>query len=330
MAAGNLPDDAPVTYVAAYGASYHRRVEVAHAGTRWVFLYHPDDRVGLQFRAGIFVDAASTPGRHLARVPAARRAAVLVETPNQPQFARFPAAAVEFAVVLTHLSHLRGRGGPFRRLDYGTRWVPAGDPATVAAGMLKRADVSFFGSVEHDDRFGYRLRKEVAAALAARGVPCFGKGIRPLPQKADGLTPYRFSVAMENVRAAGYYTEKLIDCFECGTVPVYWGDPTIEETFESRGLVTFETLPELLDLLPTLAAEQYETMRPHLAENLRRADSLDVRDGAGLHRRIAAALEEFIPPGVFRPRTRWWAAVAAALNQVGGRRAVAIEEQATL
>ena len=41
--------------------------------------------------------------------------------------------------------------------------------------------------------------------------------------KADSVAPFAVHVAIENVRRAGYFTEKLLDCFLLRTVPVYWG-----------------------------------------------------------------------------------------------------------
>ena len=304
LTCGPLPVGTPRVYIDGYGRSYYRRVEVLHGGTCWTFLFHPEDKAGLRFRGGLFVDASACPGRHLDRVPCGRRTAFLVESPNEPHFQFFPDLDREFVAVLTHHRPFLRLGGPYRQLDYGTRWVPAGDPGAIADGVPKSANLSFFGSVRHPDRFGYGLRAEVAAACALRGVDCFGRGLKSVPEKADGITPYRFSVAMENTRAAGYYTEKLIDCLECGTVPVYWGDPTIGEWLDPRGVVTFGTLEELLNLLPTFTPARYAAMRPYLAENLRRAAEMDVRTAEGLYRRTAAALDTVLPAGTYRRRGR--------------------------
>lgn len=41
---------------------------------------------------------------------------------------------------------------------------------------------------------------------------------------------YRFSIAFENCSYPGYITEKVIQSFAAGTVPVYWGDPEADKT----------------------------------------------------------------------------------------------------
>jgi len=40
------------------------------------------------------------------------------------------------------------------------------------------------------------------------------------PTRPRALTPYRYSVVIENVREPGYFSEKLVDALLCGTVPI--------------------------------------------------------------------------------------------------------------
>ena len=51
--------------------------------------------------------------------------------------------------------------------------------------------------------------------------------------KLNFLRNYRFSVEIENAPIAGYFTEKLLDCFRTGTIPIYCGDPNIESIFNN-------------------------------------------------------------------------------------------------
>lgn len=45
--------------------------------------------------------------------------------------------------------------------------------------------------------------------------------------KLQTLSQYRFSLCYENIRSPGYMTEKIIDCFVAGTIPVYFGNPNV-------------------------------------------------------------------------------------------------------
>jgi hypothetical protein len=46
-----------------------------------------------------------------------------------------------------------------------------------------------------------------------------------------------FSFAIENCRQPYYMTEKLIDCFITGTVPIYWGADYAIDFFNPDGMI---------------------------------------------------------------------------------------------
>ena len=50
---------------------------------------------------------------------------------------------------------------------------------------------------------------------------------------------------IENAQEPDYFTEKLLDCFICGTIPIYWGAPNISHYFNVDGMVICNDLAEL-------------------------------------------------------------------------------------
>lgn len=46
--------------------------------------------------------------------------------------------------------------------------------------------------------------------------------------KLDTISDYRFSICFENMVLPGYMTEKMVDCFVVGSIPLYLGAPDIE------------------------------------------------------------------------------------------------------
>jgi len=61
-------------------------------------------------------------------------------------------------------------------------------------------------------------------------------GYRPR-DKAQFQSHYKFSIAFENTSSPGYVAEKLVDTAYAGTVPIYWGDPTVGEDFDTSSFV---------------------------------------------------------------------------------------------
>ena len=55
--------------------------------------------------------------------------------------------------------------------------------------------------------------------------------------KIEFLSHYKFSICMENSKTQGYISEKLVDCFEAGTIPIYYGDDTVLELLNSKSYI---------------------------------------------------------------------------------------------
>ena len=85
---------------------------------------------------------------------------------------------------------------------------------------------------------------------------------------------YKYSFAFENSAFPGYTTEKIIDSFAAGTVPIYWGDPLITELFDEGTFINCNNMKspdELIKLIKELEKDdkRYRQMlnTPILKEN---------------------------------------------------------------
>lgn len=60
---------------------------------------------------------------------------------------------------------------------------------------------------------------------------------------------FKFSIACENGKHYGYTTEKIVQSFAACTIPIYWGDPSVYETFNKKAFINasdFKTLDDLV------------------------------------------------------------------------------------
>jgi len=48
---------------------------------------------------------------------------------------------------------------------------------------------------------------------------------------------HKFSIAFENTSYPGYCTEKLMDSFLAGSLPLYWGDPKVKEDWNPKAFI---------------------------------------------------------------------------------------------
>ena len=57
-----------------------------------------------------------------------------------------------------------------------------------------------------------------------------GNNIREsIKDKKKFFSSYKFSIAMENSNGDGYISEKIVDSFLSGTIPIYYGDYMVDE-----------------------------------------------------------------------------------------------------
>ena len=59
----------------------------------------------------------------------------------------------------------------------------------------------------------------------------------PIKDKVEFFKDYKFSIAMENTNGDGYSSEKIIDSFISGTIPIYYGSYMIEEYINPKSFI---------------------------------------------------------------------------------------------
>ena len=145
---------------------------------------------------------------------------------------------------------------------------PASNAAWVKKDHQKLYDKSKLVSMVSSGKemcAGHVKRNELARHFSNHeiNVEMFGRSTNPFATKEQVLADYMFSITVENGSYSNYYTEKIMDCFATGCVPVYLGSPEIGEMFNSKGIIT---LDENFDL-STLNKDLYESMRDAIQEN---------------------------------------------------------------
>jgi hypothetical protein len=118
---------------------------------------------------------------------------------------------------------------------------------------------------------GHKLRHIIRYGYEGR-INFYGSGFNGVNEKKIvSVKDYRFSIAIENCRKDYYFTEKLIDCFLTGTIPIYWGCPSIGDFFNMDGIITFEKPNDLNKILNNLSVEYYNDMKDIIQYNYEKA-----------------------------------------------------------
>ena len=69
----------------------------------------------------------------------------------------------------------------------------------------------------------------------------------PIKDKIEFFKDYKFSIAMENTNGDGYVSEKIIDSFISGTIPIYYGSYMIEEYINPKSFILIKGPEDMKD-----------------------------------------------------------------------------------
>ena len=169
----------------------------------------------------------------------------------------------KFDYIFTHDEDLLARGDKYVKNVLGTSWVNDEEANIYEKTKL----LSHIGSKSNWSR-GHRLRHIIANAIKGKyEFDLWGSAYKPFDSKTEPLKDYYFSITVMNAKHNHYFTETLVDTFRCGTVPIFWGCDNIGEYFNEKGILRFNTGPELIKILDNLSEQKYHDMMPYIEEN---------------------------------------------------------------
>lgn len=202
------------------------------------------------------------------RFPGKKHVAWLLEPPciDSNSYAYVASHPSKFDVVLTFQAELLKLGSPFQFYPFGGCWIKPEDWCVYN----KTRTVSIIASAKKFTE-GHQLRHEIIEKSGRNDLALFGHGYRSIPYKLEALKDFRFSFVIENSRVDYYFTEKLIDCLLTGTVPVYFGCPSIGKFFNTDGFIFLNNIHELNDIENLLTEELYTQKLPAIRENFQLA-----------------------------------------------------------
>lgn len=125
---------------------------------------------------------------------------------------------------------------------------------------------------------GHKLRHNIYDNFKTN-IDFYGSGMNGINvKKINSLRDYKFSVVVENCKKNHYFTEKIIDCFLTGTVPIYWGCSSIGDFFDLGGILSFNDENELRETLESLTDDTYNNMYESVKNNFNEAKKYKIAE----------------------------------------------------
>jgi len=140
----------------------------------------------------------------------------------------------------------------------------------------KSKDLSIFLSKKADGHTFHKLRYDFSMEIAEHfgdGIEKFGWAYNFVEKKAEGLDPFKYTVALENHIGPHHWTEKLSDAFLGYTLPFYAGCPNAVDYFPEGSFVpiNMNDVPGAIDIIEQSIRDNiYEQRLPAIIEARRR------------------------------------------------------------
>ena len=77
----------------------------------------------------------------------------------------------------------------------------------------------------------------------------------------------QFHIVIENSCSENWFTEKLIDCFQTKTIPIYLGCPNIHNWFDTEGMFIVNSIDEIKNVLSNIDENTYQSKITSIENN---------------------------------------------------------------
>jgi hypothetical protein len=81
----------------------------------------------------------------------------------------------------------------------------------------------------------------------------------------------QFHICIENTKLENWFTEKLIDCLQTKTIPIYWGCPNIGNWFNLDGFIIANDFNEIINACNSIDENTYAEKIKAVEENFEKS-----------------------------------------------------------
>lgn len=110
-----------------------------------------------------------------------------------------------------------------------------------------------------------------------------------LGKEKNPLFDYQFHICIENSKRNNWFTEKIIDCLQTKTIPIYWGCPNIGNWFNLEGFFIVDNINDIIEVCNSLDENVYKNKLYAVEENFEKSKKL-----ANINDRLDLKIKEIL------------------------------------
>lgn len=185
------------------------------------------------------------------------------------QFGHVLTSQAEWA--LPHLHRIHSQAGLHWFYGLGRERTQPFEDMAAHPPVAKGADLAMVFSAKKMRHTLHQRRNNFMRYLMEHmpEMTVYGRGMRPLDDKAEALDAYRYSIAIENYIGPHHWTEKLADAFLGHTLPFYAGCTNAADYFPAESFIPIDIHdPEgaVWIICQAIADHEYEKRLPAIQE----------------------------------------------------------------
>ena len=141
--------------------------------------------------------------------------------------------------------------------------------------LSEKHGISLIASLKNDLE-GHKLRHKLISFDISHNnqlLTPLGRAYEKFNNMVTALAPYKYSVVVENSIEPHYFSEKILNCLACKTIPIYWGHHSIREYFDTSNWLFFNDVEDGYEKIKFASSGNHTVSQEKILENYTQAES---------------------------------------------------------
>ena len=155
--------------------------------------------------------------------------------------------------------------------------------------FVKKRGISLIASMKKDLE-GHKLRHKLISfdkSHTHQLLTPLGRAYEQFGDMVTALAPFQYSVVIENSIEPHYFSEKILNCLACKTIPIYWGHESVKQYFDTSNWLFFNDLEDGYEKIKFASSGEHIVSHAKIHENYLQAKSYK-----NLYKRISEKITE--------------------------------------